>query len=64
LATKEAMGHTRIETTLIYTKLVCFSEGEFTCATAKNVQEAKALIEEGFSYVCDVEGIKLFRKPK
>ncbi len=64
LATKEAMGHTRIETTLIYTKLVYFSEGEFTCAVAKTVDEAKALIEEGFSYVCEVEGVTLFRKPK
>ena len=64
LATKEALGHSRIETTLIYTKLVCFSEGEFQCATAKTVQEAKVLIEEGFSYVCDVEDVKLFKKPK
>jgi integrase len=64
LATKEALGHSRIETTLIYTKLVCFSEGEFNCATAKTVEEAKVLIEEGFSYVCEVEGVKLFRKPK
>ena len=64
LATKEALGHTRIETTLIYTKLVCFNEGEFQCATAKTVEVAKVLIEEGFSYVCDVDGVKLFRKPK
>jgi integrase len=64
LATKEAMGHSRIETTLIYTKLVVFNEGEFTCATAKTVQEATALIENGFEYITEIDGVKLFRKPK
>ena len=64
LATKEALGHSRIETTLVYTKLICFNEGEFHCTTANTVEDAKALIEEGFSYVCEVDGVKLFRKPK
>jgi len=28
------------------------------------VEEAKKLVEEGFEYVCEVEGTKLFRKRK
>jgi hypothetical protein len=31
---------------------------------ARTVEEAKALVEVGFEYVCDVEGAKLFRKRK
>jgi len=64
LMTKEAMGHSRVETTLVYTKLIDFSEGDFTCKAAQNIAEASALIEAGFSFVCDMDGIKLFRKPK
>jgi integrase len=64
LMTKEAMGHTRVETTLVYTKLIDFSEGDFICKAAKDVAEAKLLIEEGFTFICDMEGAKLFRKPK
>jgi len=33
-------------------------------ATPKTIEEAKQLIETGFEYVCDMEGIKLFRKRK
>ena len=44
LATKEGLGHSRIETTLVYTKLICFNEGEFVCKVAGNVREAFALI--------------------
>ena len=31
---------------------------------ATTVEEAKALIEAGFSYECEVDGIKLFKKIK
>jgi site-specific recombinase XerC len=64
LATKEALDHSRIETTLVYTKLICFNEGEFICKVAENVKEASALIEEGFEYVMKIDGVELFRKPK
>jgi hypothetical protein len=36
----------------------------FWLATASTVEEASKLVEAGFEYVCDVEGFKLFRKPK
>jgi hypothetical protein len=28
------------------------------------LEEAKKLVEAGFEYVTDIEGVKLFRKPK
>ena len=37
---------------------------EFICKAAKTVDEAKALIEEGFEYLCKFEDVKLFRKRK
>ena len=64
LHVKWLLGHKRIENTMVYTHLVPFGESEFTCKVAHSVEEAKALIEEGFSYVCDMDGVKLFRKPK
>jgi hypothetical protein len=39
-------------------------EDEFHSATAKTVDEAAKLIEQGFDYICDVDGVKLFRKRK
>jgi len=65
LLVKQQLGHKKIETTLIYTQLVNFNENEeFYSATAKTIEEAKKLIESGFEYVTDLDGIKLFRKRK
>jgi len=65
LLVKQQLGHKKIETTLIYTQLVQFSEeDEFCSATAKTVEEAAKLIEQGFDFVCDLDGVKLFRKRK
>jgi integrase len=64
LLTKQQMGHRKIETTLIYTQLVNNGEEEYYSATAKTVDEAKALVEQGFDYICDVDSVKLFRKRK
>lgn len=61
----QVLGHKKIENTLIYTQLVDFEdEDDFHSATARTVKEAKELVEAGFSYVCDIEGVKLFRKRK
>jgi len=35
---------------------------QYTCKQAHNISEATVLIEDGYEYVCDIEGIKLFRK--
>ena len=64
LHVKWLLGHRRIENTLIYTHLVNFGSDKFTCKVAHNIDEAKTLIESGFEYVTDIDGVKLFRKRK
>jgi len=64
LYVKEQLGHKIIETTLIYTHLIRFSDEEYISAVAMNLKEACELIEAGFEYVTQKDGIMLFRKPK
>jgi integrase len=64
LYVKEQMGHKRIENTLIYTHLIRFSDEEYVTAVSKTVDEARKLVEAGFEYVTEVEGVRLFRKRK
>jgi integrase len=64
LHVKWLLGHKRIENTLIYTHLVKFGKDDYVCKAAKSVQEASMLIENGFEYVTEMEGVKLFRKQK
>jgi hypothetical protein len=65
LLVKEKLGHKNINNTLIYTHLVNFNDKEeYYSATAKTVEEAAKLIEQGFDYICDFDGVKLFRKRK
>ena len=62
------LGHKNIKNTLKYIQLeeAIFKENndEFVCKTAKNVEEAKTLVEVGFEHVCDIEGVTLFKKRK
>jgi len=37
---------------------------EFHSAVAKDVEEAKKLMEAGFEYICNHNGVMLFRKRK
>jgi integrase len=60
----QLLGHKNIRNTLVYTHLIDFGGDDFVCKVAKNVDEAKVLVESGFDYVTDVEGMKLFRKRK
>jgi hypothetical protein len=60
----QLLGHKSIKNTLVYTHLVDFGGDEFVCKTARNVEEAKALVEGEFDYVTDVDDVKLFRKRK
>ena len=39
-------------------------EEEYTCKTAQTIEEAAQLIENGFQYVTEIEGTKLFKKRK
>lgn len=58
------LGHKNIANTLIYTQLVEFEGDEYNSAVANSVEEAKKLIDAGFEYVCNHEGVMLFRKRK
>jgi len=64
LFVKQQMGHKKIETTLIYTQLLNLNDDEWTCKVAHNVKESTALIESGFEYITDQDGLKLYRKRK
>ncbi|MEM2905489.1 MAG: tyrosine-type recombinase/integrase [Candidatus Bathyarchaeia archaeon] len=61
---KEELGHRSIQNTLRYTHVAEFKNDEYYSATAKTIVEAQKLAESGFDYVCEVGGLKLFRKRK
>ena len=64
LHVKWLLGHKRIENTLVYTHLVNFATDDYTCKVAHNIDECTLLIESGFEYVTEMDGVKLFRKRK
>jgi len=64
LLVKERLGHRSIESTMVYTHLISFESQEYHSATAKTPKKAQKLIKQGFEYVCDFNGLKLFRKRK
>ena len=65
LLVKQQMGHKKIETTMIYTQLLHFNEEEeYTCKTAKDINEVSQLVENGFEYITEMDGLKVFRKRK
>ena len=64
LFVKQQMGHKKIETTLIYTQLLNLNDDEWTCKTATTIKEATNLLENGFTYIQDIDGTKIYRKRK
>jgi len=64
LYVKQQMGHSQIRTTLIYTQLLHYNDDEWTCKVAMDIEQSKNLIEAGFEYVTDQDGLKLYRKRK
>jgi hypothetical protein len=58
------LGHKNIKNTQIYMHLADFSSEEYFSAVANSIDEARKLIESGFSFVVDMEGVKLFSKRK
>ena len=59
------LGHKNIQNTLVYTHLVKgLREDEYICRVASTPHEIQLLIEEGFEYVCEHNGLKFFRKRK
>lgn len=64
LLVMKMLGHKRITNTLKYAQLIKFKDDEYEVATAANVEETKKILEAGFDYVCEKDGILMFRKPK
>jgi len=65
LYVKQQMGHKNIETTLIYVQLLNLEEDdEYTCKTATTIKEATDLLENGFTYIQEIDGIRIYRKRK
>lgn len=58
------LGHRCIENTLIYTQLVSIENDEYHSAVTKTAAEAQKLVEQGFEFVCQIDGATLFRKRK
>jgi integrase len=64
LYVKKLLGHRSLTNTLRYTHLVDFQSDDYVCKVARTVEEAKPLVESGFEYVTEMEGVTLFRKYK
>jgi integrase/DNA-directed RNA polymerase subunit RPC12/RpoP len=61
----QILGHKRIQNTLKYVELAKFeSEDQYICKIAKTPREIAELIQAGFSFVCEKDGLLFFRKPK
>jgi len=61
----QLLGHSDINTTLLYTQLVSFESDDYHSATAKTTKKAEQLVEAGFEYVCTTpQDVMLFRKRK
>ncbi|MBS7613182.1 site-specific integrase, partial [Candidatus Bathyarchaeota archaeon] len=59
----QMLGHRNIKNTLIYTQLIQHEEDdEYVCRAATTVEQASKPIEARFEYVCDINGVKLFKK--
>ncbi len=59
------MGHRNIKRTLIYIDLADLKhDEEYIAKVARTVEEACQMIEAGFEYVTEIDGVKLFRKRK
>jgi integrase len=65
---KRLLGHRSLSSTEIYINMeqAVFNESDqqYYSATAKTIQEAQKLIEQGFDYVCKIDDFQLFRKRK
>ena len=54
----------RLKSTVVYTHLVNFEGDEYHTATSKSLKEDEELLETGFEYVTERDGIKIYRKRK
>jgi len=65
IAVMRHLRHKKLETTMHYLRGITIgAEEEYTCKTATNVKESTQLIENGFEYITEMDGTRLFRKRK
>ena len=64
LHVQDRLGHRSITSTMVYTHLVNFEGDEFHTATAKTLKEDEDLLNAGFEYVTERDGVKIYRKRK
>ena len=64
LYVQERLGHRSILSTMVYTHLVKFESDDYYVRVAKTLEQDKELLEAGFEYVTEREGIKIYRKRK
>jgi len=68
LHVKELLGHKDLDKTMLYVQIEksLFNDNsdEFTVRVAKTPEEVKSLLETGFEYVCEKDGLMFFRKRK
>jgi integrase len=62
--TMRFLGHKNIKNTLRYVHLVGFDREEYLCKVANDISEVTSLIEDGFEFVCKMNGNHVFRKRK
>ncbi len=58
------LGHRDIKTTMIYTRTASFKNEEYNVEVSTSLEKDKELLETGFEYVTDRDGVKFFRKRK
>ncbi len=65
IAVMRHLRHKKLETTMHYIRGITLNgEEEYTVKTATDIKEATTLLEAGFIYVQEIDGIKLYRKRK
>jgi hypothetical protein len=65
IAVMRHLRHKKLETTMHYIRGISTGgEEEYTCKTASNIKEATELLERGFTYIQEIDGIRIYRKRK
>jgi len=68
LRVQRFLGHTTFQHTQVYIQLeeslFQDTQDDYMCKTATTAEEARVLIEVGFEYVNEIQGIHLYRKRK
>jgi hypothetical protein len=65
LYVQKLLGHKSLKSTLHYTQFVAIPQNEeYICKIATTIEEAKELIEAGFTYITEMDNTKIFRKQK